>query len=183
MRKLLNFMKTIYDVYMKISENEVAPFLQCYLEFKNPLNNIQYAYEATTSYFENSNRINQGKFDCTESYTYYGLKNGQTCMTNSPFETRHPLPIILTIERIGNKIPWYANLSIKFAPIWTDDETFTERYLLVSSSKRKYNGYMMHITHPTPNTDQIWCKYLNSIISYVNENQAVDSCRFVYKRK
>lgn len=180
MEKFLSLMKSISDAYLKISEDEIEPFLQCYLDFKSPLKNLQLAYDSSKKAYEASNTVNKGDCSCTDYYEYYGITDKQTYM-ECPFAMKYHPPVIAKIERIRNGYGSCVNLTVTIAPIWTDIDDYSEKYLLISTKKRKYSGYVLHLRHPEK--EPMWYEYLSNIISYTIEKKNTYSCKFVYNEK
>ncbi len=179
MEKLLSLMDSISDAYLKISEDEIEPFLQFYLDFKSPLKNLQLAYDSSKKAYEASNTVYKGNCSCTDYYEYYGITDKQTYM-ECPFETKYHPPVIAKIERIRIGYESYINLTATIAPIWTDMD-YSGKYLLISTKKREYSGYVLHLRHPEK--EPMWYGYLSNIISYTIEKQNTYSCKFVYNEK
>ena len=179
-------MKSVMEIYIKIPTDEtVEQFLSCYLNFKSPLKYFQKAFESNTFNFETENMIHSmsSNLVCNEAYTYYGISNSsKRCLSSCPFENveDNSAPIIASIDRIAKGCSSMINLNLLVAPIWSDlpSTAYGGKYLLVSSPRREYSGYVIHIRHPKDN--HIWYIYVKDIISYAIKDGLTKECVFIY---
>ena len=178
MQNILDSMKSVSRIFIKIKEEEIEPFLTCYLNFVNPLKNFQSAVDSRCFCWESVNKsIKNLQF--RDDYTYYGENSNILMEDSCPFKTGSDLQVIAIIQRrLVNTHMSHADLVVSIAPVWLETNEHSSRYLLVNQSRRKYLEYVVHIRRSP--SECIWYRYVKNIIDYAVETDIVSSCKFIY---
>lgn len=178
LKKILNKMKSVMEIYIKVPKDDgLEQFLSCWLMFDSPLLHFQKAFESEMFLNLSLHTMPKENILYEDTYIYYGvLDDNRKRLSSCPFGK--DFPIIASIERTCKEYASYANLSVHVAPSWTSDYKCGGRYLLISSPRREYSGYVLHISHPEG--ERIWYKYVRNIVSYAIDEDLADRCSFTY---